>query len=191
MVRQERFCLEYVKNGRNGTQAAKEAGYAPRSAYSTAGKLLEKPEIALRISELEAEISRQVEVAISEPAIREAVTLRTRTLQELQLLGFSDITHYRVAEDGTLGLVEGAPEGAARAVESVKVTRRETPRRDAEPLVEVKTEIKLWSKPSALDRLAEHTRLIGPNAATDSEGGEDAPRVPQQVILIAGREIYL
>lgn len=48
-ARQERFVAEYLVD-LNATQAAIRAGYSPRSAYSQAGDLLKKPEIAAAVA---------------------------------------------------------------------------------------------------------------------------------------------
>lgn len=56
--KQELFCQRYVegagpkKTRFNGTQAALEAGYSEKTAYSIAHENLKKPEIVERISEL-------------------------------------------------------------------------------------------------------------------------------------------
>jgi hypothetical protein len=53
-LRQQRFVHEYLIDG-NGTQAARRAGYAERSAYSIASRLLRKGTVALAIQTAEAE----------------------------------------------------------------------------------------------------------------------------------------
>lgn len=50
--RQEKFCLEYVKNGGNITQAAIEAGYNPNNAAVTGSNTLRLDNVAQRIKEL-------------------------------------------------------------------------------------------------------------------------------------------
>jgi len=55
MPRQERFCREFVTYA-NGSTAAKEAGYAPRSARQHASRLLKNPRIRARIAALQTEL---------------------------------------------------------------------------------------------------------------------------------------
>ncbi len=43
--KQELFVAEYLNNGFNATQAAKDAGYSATSAYSIGNENLSKPEI--------------------------------------------------------------------------------------------------------------------------------------------------
>ena len=50
--RQRRFVDEYlILKGRNGTQAAINAGYSPKTAYSIACENLKKPEIQRAIND--------------------------------------------------------------------------------------------------------------------------------------------
>jgi hypothetical protein len=49
--KQERFCLNYVESN-NATQAAENAGYSLKTAYSIGSENLKKPEIASRINEI-------------------------------------------------------------------------------------------------------------------------------------------
>ena len=50
-AKQQRFC-EGIAEGKTGTQAAKDAGYSERSAYSIAHENLNKPELKRTIDEL-------------------------------------------------------------------------------------------------------------------------------------------
>jgi len=50
----ESFCQGYARHG-NATRAAKEAGYAEKSAHSQAHDLLKKPEISARLNLIRAE----------------------------------------------------------------------------------------------------------------------------------------
>ena len=47
--KQQRFVAAYIANGGNGTQAAIEAGYAPRSAAPTACEMLKMSKIRVRL----------------------------------------------------------------------------------------------------------------------------------------------
>lgn len=57
----ERFCQEYLVDF-NATQAAKRAGYSPRTAGSQAHDLLKKPEIQARLAELKVEIAARLQI---------------------------------------------------------------------------------------------------------------------------------
>jgi phage terminase small subunit len=57
----ERFCQEYSREA-NATQAAIKAGYSEKSAYSQGQRLLKFPEVAARITELQAEIAEEIKL---------------------------------------------------------------------------------------------------------------------------------
>lgn len=58
-AKQEHFAVLIAK-GVNGTEAAKTAGYAEKSAHVTASQLLRLPKVGLRIAELKDGITAQV-----------------------------------------------------------------------------------------------------------------------------------
>jgi phage terminase small subunit len=63
--KQERFCLEYVKDS-NGTQSAIRAGYSERTANEQASRMLAKVNIQERVAELQAEIAKRNKISIDE-----------------------------------------------------------------------------------------------------------------------------
>lgn len=80
----ERFALEYVQlwfaGKPNATEAAKRAGYAVKSAYSTARDLLKKEHVAARITALTK--AGMQEINVDGPMI----------LREIASIGFAPIT---------------------------------------------------------------------------------------------------
>ena len=58
-AKEQRFIFEYRVDG-DGANAARRAGYAPKSAKVTACKLLKKPAIAEAITHYEAEKANQL-----------------------------------------------------------------------------------------------------------------------------------
>ena len=48
-IREQRFVAAYLENGGNGTEAAKAAGYSPKTAYSQAWRLLKRAEVAAAV----------------------------------------------------------------------------------------------------------------------------------------------
>jgi phage terminase small subunit len=77
-ARQERFCRRFVESA-NAAAAAREAGYAPRSARNTAHKLLRLSHVAERIALLQMHTARtqcrdrEVLIAKLESVFRQAV----------------------------------------------------------------------------------------------------------------------
>ena len=59
--KQERFAQAYILH-RNATEAAKAAGYAPRSAYNQGYRMLKNDEIVERIADLENELVTNIDV---------------------------------------------------------------------------------------------------------------------------------
>lgn len=94
--KQQRFIAAYIANGGNGTQAAIEAGYAPRSAAVTASEMLKMEKIRKR---LDGQKTEQLDrLALS----ADWVTSRLMTLADD---ADSDATKVRALE--TLGKVLG------------------------------------------------------------------------------------
>ncbi|MEG0694174.1 MAG: terminase small subunit [Erysipelotrichaceae bacterium] len=56
------FCEEYQKNGGNGTQACKSAGYSPNSSYAQATRLLKEDNVKKYISILQQLTANHFEV---------------------------------------------------------------------------------------------------------------------------------
>lgn len=61
--KQERFCLEYVKD-LNGTQAAIRAGYSEKTSAMQASRLLTKENIQRRIQELQQTIANKANITV-------------------------------------------------------------------------------------------------------------------------------
>lgn len=142
--RQQRFVDEYLID-LNGTQAAIRAGYAAGSADVSAAKLLGN-----------ARVSRSIAAAKEERAKKTGIT-QERVLRELELLAFSDHTHYEVDDDGHFKLAPHAPDGAHRAISSVK--RRII--RDKDGGITREVEYKLWEKPGMVKLAGRHVGAQG------------------------------
>jgi len=136
--RQQRFVREYLVD-LNGTQAAIRAGYKESSARQQASENLSKPYIAAAIDDAMAK----------EPGIT-----RTRIVDELAKIGFSNMQDYMgLTHDGDayvdLSLLEAAQ---AAAIQEITVdTYKEGRGGNARNVKRVK--IKLHDKLSALEKL--------------------------------------
>lgn len=101
-------------------------------------------------------------------------------LAEVGLLAFSDVTHYRVTDAGAVVLASGAPEGALRALQSIK--RRITTRgRGKQTEIIREVEIRLWDKPGPLKLAGQHVGLF-----TDKL--EHSGKITLEQALTASRE---
>ena len=61
-MRQHKFAVEYVANGGNGTQAAKNAGYSANCAHVQSTENLRLPKVQHAIAQAEARIIRRIEI---------------------------------------------------------------------------------------------------------------------------------
>lgn len=146
--KEQLFVQAYVAHRFNGKDAAIAAGYAKSVAAVTASKLLDKP----RVQEA---LARHIEALTRDFKLSGA-----KVLEEMSVVAFSDFTHYTISENGHVGLAEGAPQNAIRAVKKLKRKRREIPHGQDAVIVEYETEIELWSKDQQLRNLGEHLGLF-------------------------------
>lgn len=131
----------------NATTAARLAGYSEKSAARLGYRLSKKVHVR-------SEIERRQSMRAEESGITQ-----TRVLSELTLLAFSDVTHYTVGDDGDVALACGAPEGAMRALQSIK--RKITTRgRGENREVTREVELRLWDKPAPLKLAGQHVGLF-------------------------------
>jgi hypothetical protein len=143
---QQNFVMAYLTDPTNGSAAARKAGYNGNVAVR-ASKLLSYPPVAAAI-------------ALGQ-SLREDRTFITseRTLNELAIIAFSDISNFEVGPGGKIRLKPGVPEYAMRAVSKAEYTVTEID--DGErTTVTYKTKIHLWSKPEALRMLAMYQKLL-------------------------------
>lgn len=141
--RQALFVEEYLKD-LNGTQAAIRSGYSAKTAQAISSENLRKPLIVAALAEAQAKRSAKTGIT------------QERVLAELAILAFSDVSHYLVNDAGNVDLTVGAPDGAMRAVSSIK--RRVTT--DAMGSVTRETELRLWNKPEPLKLAGKHVGLF-------------------------------
>lgn len=174
--RQAAFVSEYLVD-LNATQAAIRAGYNPNSAAEQSCALLNK--LKYHIERGKAQRLSRVEFT------------QDQVLQEMSLLANSSVDHYYVDDEGQVKVVPGAPDGAMRAIQSIK--RRCTVRMDKNEVL-TKTydvEIKLWDKPQPLKLMGRHVGLFPDKVeVTGKNGGplEIVTRV-ERVIVDPPKEI--
>ncbi len=158
--RETLFCLGMVSHGQ-ARRALDDAGYAQGNARSYVYELLHKPKIARVIDAGRTVIMRRYH-------------LRTeRIAEEMAVIGFSNMKHYTISK-GRVRLAAGAPESAWRAVRRIKTRRREIPQKGLDPIVEITTEIELWSKDAQLRNLGEFRAMFKENRAKESDAMTDA-----------------
>lgn len=149
-ARRRLFCKAYLANGRNGTQAAITAGFAPNSAGVTASRLLQ-----------EAYVIEYLAAATKE---FEAITGLTaeRTLREVARLAYFD-PRRTVNGDGTLKALHELDDDTAAAVASEKTTI------DGDAVTT--TDRKFHDKNAALEKAMKHHGLYEKD--TQAKAGVD------------------
>ncbi len=145
--KQQRFVDEYLID-LNATQAAIRAGYSAKTAQEQSSRLLSNVMVAAAI-----------QVAQSRRSEETGITAK-RVLQELAVIGFSDVRHYVVDDNGKIDLAEGAPDSAIRAVSSIKHKVRTVDRGDDGVETTHEVEIKLWDKNTALANAGRHLGMF-------------------------------
>jgi len=163
--KQKRFVEEYPKD-LNATKSAERAGYSAKTASRIGPELLGKTCVKDAIARVLEKRSKKTEITAD------------RVLLETGLLAFSDITHYRLTDDGEIEPTETAPDGAMRAISSVK--KRTITTRDGDTTYEV--EFKLWNKPEPLKLAGRHVGLKG-FADRVELTGKDGKAIQHQVGL--------
>lgn len=159
-IRQERFCQEYILDF-NGTQAAIRAGYSLETAGSNASGLLSLPKISLRVERVKAERLARVRYDAD------------KVLSEMSLLAHSNLDHYYITDDGQVGLTELAPEGAMRAIQSIKKKTKVFPAKGDDPgHKEYDVEIRLWDKPTPLKLMGRHVGLFPDRVEVTGRDGQ-------------------
>jgi phage terminase small subunit len=173
--KQQRFVQEYL-NDLNATAAYQRAGYKARgnAAEVNASRLLRNAQVKAAITKAQAE-----------RAARTGIT-SDRVLGELELLAFSDLTHYTVDDVGDVRLAKGAPRGAMRALQSIKrkiITRG----RDFDKEVIREVEIRLWDKPGPLKLAGRHLGLPGFADQHEHTGKNGKPIETVTKVVFGGR----
>lgn len=160
---QKLFVEEYLLDN-NASAAAARAGYSPKSSGKIGSQLLGKTRIQEAIQEARQARSTRTELKADD------------VLKELSLIAYSDIGEI-IDFTGTEPKLRPAneiPEGARRAIQSVKVRRVLKGKGKQARTVEI-TEFRLWSKPHALDKSGQHLGLF-----KDAASG---PQVSIQVLV--------
>ena len=141
-ARMKRFCDRYVIH-LNGARASREAGYAETRAKQTAADLLGREDVKEYIARL---MKRREE----ESRVKAHVVL-----EELGLMGVSNIEDYVISDDGKITLSPDAHPDAMRAVSSIKHKIYSQGER-----ITREVEIKLWPKDAAVRMMGQHLAMF-------------------------------
>ena len=156
--KQAAFVAEYLTD-LNATKAAIRAGYSPGSANVIASENLYKPNIVAAIEKgKEQRLSRVNTTADS-------------VLHEISLLAASNVEHYYIDDFGQLKPTAEAPEGAMRAIQSIK----RKVRHDKEGGITYEVEFRLWDKPGSLKLMGKHANVAACFERVEHTGPKGGP----------------
>lgn len=110
ITKYEAFCLAYVRNNGNGTQAAIEAGYAKGSAHVRASQLISDPKVSARIDNLRRSKFKALHMGADE-ALAEIAKLARSNMGE--------VLHITPDGDPYVDLAKASPDFLASVSEAV------------------------------------------------------------------------
>lgn len=162
-AKERAFAAEYIID-LNATAAVLRAGCfdvsSENSAANAGSRLLSRPKVAALVEILKAQRLSRVNITADS------------VLHEMSLLSNSNIEHYVIDDDGQIKLAAGAPEGAMRAVQSIK--RKKTVKEDKDGNVSIvyDVELKLWDKPAPLKLMGRHVGLFPDKVEVSGKDGK-------------------
>jgi hypothetical protein len=102
-----------------------------------------------------------------------------QVLQEMALLSHSSLEHYFIDDEGQVRVAEGAPDGAMRAIQSIKKKTKIKP----DGTREYDVELRLWNKPEPLKLMGKHVGIGWDRVEhTGKDGGPIITEVRNTVI---------
>jgi phage terminase small subunit len=182
-VKQEAFC-QLVAKGASVTAAYRQAYNIKGKSngiYSLASRLAAHAKVVSRIGELKGPATAIVNQTVTVDLMR--------TLFENARIGFSDIRHL-LTPGGNLKPPGEWDDDTAAAVSSIKVRALFGEGKDGVGQIGTLTEVKLWDKGAALDRLMKHLGMYERDNAQraglfDSLPAEVARSVIEQINALA------
>jgi len=160
-LRQQRFCLEYVKDG-NGTQAAIRAGYADKGAEVQAHHLLRNPKVLERIRTERDRLDGALNLSVE------------RVLREYMRIAFLDPAQLYDAVGNLLPIKE-MPADARRALSGIEVEEVYDFERGSKTQVATLRKVRFATKQGALDALAKHLGILKDRVEHSGPGGGPIP----------------
>jgi len=112
----ELFCTKLIENKFNATQAAKDAGYSPKSAKSKASQLLMEKEVQVYLSSLQAEIKENYDINVSE-LINEFKAIKNTDITDI-----FDIVDNQIVLKKGIKKLSSLPKSITLSIKSLKNT---------------------------------------------------------------------
>ena len=117
--KQEQFCRIYVQNGFNAKNAAIEAGYSKKTAYSIGNENLNKPELKQYIENLQKPINEELELSA------EWVQRKLKIFSEATITDYFDLVEDKKTKTYHIKLKDltKLPKEKLLAIESIEETK--------------------------------------------------------------------
>lgn len=157
--REQRFVREYVVD-QNGADAARKAGYPPRSARVQASQLLTRPNIQRAVEHAHEEWLRRADISAA------------RVARDISTAANLDVSEF-LDKDGNILPLKQMPPHVRRCIVSIEVVKRNLTAGDGE--MDMVLKIRLIDKARMHEILAKATGLI-------QGEGQEAPAVPTYVL---------
>lgn len=168
--KQQLFISEYLVD-RNATQAAIRAGYGKKNANVVGPRLLDQPQVRMRVDAKLKELGDKVEVNAAE------------LLRELMMIARFDLRK-AFANNGSLKSVKDMPEDVARVVSGLDIDELfKGAGRDRAPLGFTK-KVRFWDKLRAIEMLLKVEGTLKDRHEVTGKNG--APLAPAQRIDFSG-----
>lgn len=156
--KQERFCLEYLKD-LNGAQAAIRAGYSEKTAARIACELLDKTHVSERIAQMKGAQAKRLEI--------DADTI----LRELLALATADLTQ-AFDDSGFMKPLSEIPENVRRSLISLEVSEIFAGMGDQRSIIGHLKKPRFHDKTRALELLGKHLKLFADRMELTGKDGK-------------------
>lgn len=167
-LRKAKFVEAYVANGGNGTEAAKTAGYSPKTARSQAARLLADDNISGAVASRRADLLEKFELTTE------------RTLREIARLAYFD-PRKMFRADGTMKAVHELDDDTAAAIAGIETDEIQS----GDTVIGVTKKLKHWDKNAALEKAMKH---LGQYEADNKQKSQFAEMTPDALDRFIARK---
>ena len=145
-IKQEKFAIEFVKNGGDASKAYRATYNAgrmkPATVWRKSAELMVNGKVAARIEGLRRNLNRKLEISAE------------NALREIARIAFSDIRRL-FDQEGNLKKITALDDDTAAAIASIDIVTK----MNGEENVRI-IKIKLWDKNAAMEKLGKHFRMF-------------------------------
>lgn len=170
--RRRLFIEAYLTNGKNSTQAAIAAGFAPKAAAMQGSRLLRHAKVSQELNNRMTEVLEKVQLTTE------------RTLLEIARLAYSDMRKFYNA-DGTLKRIVDLDDDTAAVLAGFECEVA-TGRGEDAP-VTTTSKVKAWDKNSALEKAI---KILGLNKADHEQQAEATVAAFTSASLLAAKAAW-